>query len=48
MLAFSMKMVDGAGIKKNFLTQYLRWGRHKKVIFTENDSWDIYVGIFLT
>ena len=34
------------GHKKSFLTQYLRRGRHKKVIFAENDSWDMYVGIF--
>ena len=46
MLAFSMKMIDGAGIKKSFLTQYLRRGRPKKVIFAENDSRDMYVGIF--
>ena len=32
--------------KKSFLTQYLRRGRHKKVIFAENDSRDRDVGIF--
>ena len=32
--------------KKSFFTQYIRRGRHKKFFFAENDSQDMYVGVF--
>ena len=32
--------------KKSFFTQYVRPGRHKKFFFAENDSQDMYVGVF--
>ena len=38
---FSLKMLDKVG----FLTQYLRWGWHKKVFFAENDSRGMYIRV---
>ena len=32
----SRKMLEGTGIEKASLTQYVRQGRHKKVQFTKN------------
>ena len=33
---FPLKILDKAGIKKSFLTQYLMRGWHEKALFTEN------------
>ena len=45
MLAFFNETVRQGWYKKSFLTQYLKWGSHKKDLLVENDSRDMYVGI---
>ena len=32
-------MLDGAGIEKASVTQYVRWDWHKTFLFTENATW---------
>ena len=32
----SRKMLDGTGIEKASLTQYVRWGWQEKLLFAEN------------
>ena len=38
----SRKMLDGTGMEKASLTQYVRWGWREKLIFTETAKQDWY------
>ena len=46
MLAFFNENIRRGWYKKSFLIQYLSRYWHKIVLFAENDSRNIYVGIF--
>ena len=42
----SRKMLDGTGIEKASLTQYVRWGWQEKLLFTESARQSRYKNSF--